>query len=154
MGARYKEYQQLNLPGIGGEVLAKWEQDKSFEKSVELREGHPAFVFYEGPPSANGMPGIHHVISRTLKDLVCRYKTMQGFQVKRKGGWDTHGLPIELGVEKELGITKEQAAASVPTGRIASPQEIADSVIWLLRPEARGITGHALPIDGGGLALP
>ena len=113
MGARYKEYQQLNLPGIGGEVLAKWEQDKSFEKSVELREGHPAFVFYEGPPSANGMPGIHHVISRTLKDLVCRYKTMQGFQVKRKGGWDTHGLPIELGVEKELGITKEDIGKKI-----------------------------------------
>ena len=106
MAARYKEYQQLDLPGISREILEKWEQTGAFEKSIALREGKPAFVFYEGPPSANGMPGIHHVISRTLKDLVCRYKTMQGFQVNRKGGWDTHGLPVELGVEKELGITK------------------------------------------------
>ncbi len=113
MAARYKEYQQLNLPGIGEEMLAIWEQNKTFEKSVELREGAPAFVFYEGPPSANGLPGIHHVISRTLKDLVCRYKTMQGFQVKRKGGWDTHGLPIELGVEKLLGITKEDIGKKI-----------------------------------------
>ena len=113
MNARYNEYQQLNLPAIGKEVLAKWEQDKTFQKSVELREGSRAFVFYEGPPSANGMPGIHHVISRTLKDLVCRYKTMQGFQVKRKGGWDTHGLPIELGVEKELGISKEDIGIKI-----------------------------------------
>ena len=113
MSARYKEYQQLNLPAIGEEMLSAWEQSNTFEKSVQLREGKPAFVFYEGPPSANGMPGIHHVISRTLKDLVCRYKTMQGFQVKRKGGWDTHGLPIELGVEKELGITKEDIGKKI-----------------------------------------
>ena len=102
MSLRYKEFSGLNLPSIEQEILAKWEKEKAFEKSVSLREGAKNFVFYEGPPSANGMPGIHHVISRTLKDLVCRYKTMQGFQVKRKGGWDTHGLPIELGVEKEL----------------------------------------------------
>jgi isoleucyl-tRNA synthetase len=113
MSVKYTEYQQLNLPSISGEILTKWQQEKTFEKSVELREGHPPFVFYEGPPSANGMPGIHHVISRTLKDLVCRYKTMQGFQVKRKGGWDTHGLPIELGVEKELGITKEDIGVKI-----------------------------------------
>jgi isoleucyl-tRNA synthetase len=113
MAAKYKEYQQLNLPNIGEELLAKWEQSKAFEKSVELREGKQPFVFYEGPPSANGMPGIHHVISRTLKDLVCRYKTMQGFQVKRKGGWDTHGLPVELGVEKLLGITKEDIGKKI-----------------------------------------
>ncbi len=113
MSIRYKEYQQLNLPAIGEEILAKWKTTQAFEKSVSLREGHPPFVFYEGPPSANGMPGIHHVISRTLKDLVCRYKTMQGFQVKRKGGWDTHGLPIELGVEKELGITKEDIGKKI-----------------------------------------
>jgi isoleucyl-tRNA synthetase len=103
----YKEFDQLNLPAIADAILAQWESDKVFENSVTLKEGHPPYVFYEGPPSANGMPGIHHVISRTLKDLVCRYKTMQGFQVKRKGGWDTHGLPVELGVEKLLGITKE-----------------------------------------------
>ena len=113
MGLRYKEYEQLNLPAIGEEMLAIWDNDKTFRKSVDLREGNPAFVFYEGPPSANGMPGIHHVISRTLKDLVCRYKTMQGFQVKRKGGWDTHGLPIELGVEKELGISKEDIGIKI-----------------------------------------
>lgn len=113
MSVKYTEYQQLNLPSISEEILAKWKKENSFEKSVQLREGKTPFVFYEGPPSANGMPGIHHVISRTLKDLVCRYKTMQGFQVKRKGGWDTHGLPIELGVEKELGITKEDIGVKI-----------------------------------------
>jgi isoleucyl-tRNA synthetase len=113
MANKYKEYQQLNLPAIAQEVLAKWEADRAFEKSVELREGSPPFVFYEGPPSANGLPGIHHVISRTLKDLVCRYKTMKGYQVKRKGGWDTHGLPVELGVEKMLGITKEDIGKTI-----------------------------------------
>ena len=113
MSGKYTEYQQLNLPSISEEILAKWKKENTFEKSVELREGSTPFVFYEGPPSANGMPGIHHVISRTLKDLVCRYKTMQGFQVKRKGGWDTHGLPIELGVEKELGITKEDIGVKI-----------------------------------------
>ncbi|MBK7884458.1 MAG: class I tRNA ligase family protein [Chitinophagaceae bacterium] len=107
MNVVYKEYQQLNLSLIGEEILNKWQEENTFEKSITLKNESPSFVFYEGPPSANGLPGIHHVISRTLKDLVCRYKTMQGFQVKRKGGWDTHGLPVELGVEKELGITKE-----------------------------------------------
>jgi isoleucyl-tRNA synthetase len=113
MAARYQEFTGLNLPAIGQEILAKWAEGQAFEKSVSLREGSTPFVFYEGPPSANGMPGIHHVISRTLKDLVCRYKTMKGFQVKRKGGWDTHGLPIELGVEKELGITKEDIGKKI-----------------------------------------
>ena len=110
---KYKEFSGLHLPSIEKEILAKWEANNAFEQSVDLREGAPSFVFYEGPPSANGMPGIHHVISRTLKDLVCRYKTMQGFQVKRKGGWDTHGLPVELGVEKELGITKEDIGIKI-----------------------------------------
>jgi isoleucyl-tRNA synthetase len=113
MSAKYQEYQQLNLPAIGNELLSHWEKNNVFENSVTLREGKTPFVFYEGPPSANGMPGIHHVISRTLKDLVCRYKTMQGFQVKRKGGWDTHGLPVELGVEKLLGITKEDIGKKI-----------------------------------------
>jgi len=113
MTQKYREYQHLNLPSIEQEILAKWSAIQAFEKSVSLREGATPFVFYEGPPSANGMPGIHHVISRTLKDLVCRYKTMKGFQVKRKGGWDTHGLPIELGVEKELGITKEDIGKKI-----------------------------------------
>ncbi|GAC1418337.1 MAG: isoleucine--tRNA ligase [Flavisolibacter sp.] len=110
---RYKEYKHLNLPLIEKEILHKWEQDKAFQKSIDIRDGAEPFVFYEGPPSANGMPGIHHVISRTLKDLVCRYKTMQGFKVQRKGGWDTHGLPVELGVEKELGITKEDIGKKI-----------------------------------------
>ena len=113
MPARYREYQHLNLPSIGTDILEKWKAGQAFKKSIEVREGAAPFVFYEGPPSANGMPGIHHVISRTLKDLVCRYKTMRGFQVKRKGGWDTHGLPVELGVEKELGITKEDIGKTI-----------------------------------------
>lgn len=113
MAARYREFQKLNLPSIEQETLAKWNEIQAFEKSVSLRQDAKPFVFYEGPPSANGLPGIHHVISRTLKDLVCRYKTMQGFQVNRKGGWDTHGLPIELGVEKELGITKEDIGKKI-----------------------------------------
>ncbi len=113
MSVKYKEFSGLNLHAIEKEILTKWEENKAFEKSVELREGATPFVFYEGPPSANGMPGIHHVISRTLKDLVCRYKTMQGFQVKRKGGWDTHGLPVELSVEKMLGITKEDIGKKI-----------------------------------------
>ncbi len=113
MGAKYKEFSGLNLPAIEKEILKKWEEEQAFENSVSLRQGRQPFVFYEGPPSANGMPGIHHVISRTLKDLVCRYKTMKGFQVKRKGGWDTHGLPVELGVEKELGITKENIGKKI-----------------------------------------
>ena len=113
MNKKYPELNGLNLPAIEAEILAAWKSEQAFEQSVSLREGKKPFVFYEGPPSANGMPGIHHVISRTLKDMVCRYKTMQGFQVKRKGGWDTHGLPVELGVEKELGITKEDIGKKI-----------------------------------------
>lgn len=101
------------MPSIEREILELWKKERSFEKSVEQRSGAEPFVFYEGPPSANGMPGIHHVISRTLKDLVCRYKTMRGYQVQRKAGWDTHGLPVELGVEKELGITKEDIGTKI-----------------------------------------
>jgi len=113
MKQKYREYKQLDLAEIADNILKIWSEEKAFEKSVSNRDGKTPFVFYEGPPSANGMPGIHHVISRTLKDLVCRYKTMQGFQVKRKGGWDTHGLPVELGVEKLLGITKEDIGKSI-----------------------------------------
>jgi len=113
MSAKYPEFSGLDLPAIENKILTRWSEEQAFEKSVSLREGRKPFVFYEGPPSANGLPGIHHVISRTLKDMVCRYKTMQGFQVKRKGGWDTHGLPIELGVEKELGITKEDIGKKI-----------------------------------------
>ena len=113
MSNQYPEFNGLHLPTIEAEILAAWKKEQAFEQSVILREGKTPFVFYEGPPSANGMPGIHHVISRTLKDMMCRYKTMQGFQVKRKGGWDTHGLPVELGVEKELGITKEDIGKKI-----------------------------------------
>lgn len=113
MEKKYREYKQLNLTDIADEILVSWNNEEAFEKSISNRKGKTPFVFYEGPPSANGMPGIHHVISRTLKDLVCRYKTMQGFQVNRKGGWDTHGLPVELGVEKLLGITKEDIGKSI-----------------------------------------
>ena len=113
MAAKYTEYKKLDLPQIGEEILAQWEQELAFEQSISTKEGQENFVFYEGPPSANGMPGIHHVISRTLKDLVCRYKTMKGFKVNRKGGWDTHGLPVELGVEKELGIKKEDIGVKI-----------------------------------------
>ena len=111
--SKYREFKGLNMPSIEQDMLAKWKADKYFEQSVEQRRSNEPFVFYEGPPSANGMPGIHHVISRTLKDLVCRYKTMQGYLVERKAGWDTHGLPIELGVEKELGITKEDIGKKI-----------------------------------------
>lgn len=113
MDKQYPEFGHLDLTGFASEVLRFWNDQNIFEQSVSNREGKPSFVFYEGPPSANGMPGIHHVISRTLKDLVCRYKTMQGFQVNRKGGWDTHGLPVELGVEKLLGITKEDIGKTI-----------------------------------------
>lgn len=109
----FKEYDNLNLPTIAEQVLEKWKREKTFEASITEREGQPSYVFYEGPPSANGMPGIHHVMARTIKDLFCRYKTQQGFQVNRKAGWDTHGLPVELGVEKELGITKEDIGTKI-----------------------------------------
>lgn len=111
--SKYKEYKKIDFPAFEKEVLAFWKENKIFEKSVSSREGQPTFTFYEGPPSANGMPGIHHVISRTIKDVFCRYKTLQGFQVNRKGGWDTHGLPIELQVEKKLGITKDDIGKKI-----------------------------------------
>ena len=110
---KFAEYKGLDLPKVAEGVLQFWKQEKIFEKSVSTREGKDSYVFYEGPPSANGMPGIHHVMARTIKDIFPRYKTMKGFQVKRKAGWDTHGLPIELGVEKELGITKEDIGKTI-----------------------------------------
>jgi isoleucyl-tRNA synthetase len=113
MAKKYPEFSGLDLPAFEKKLLAEWTEQRTFEKSVSRRDGAPPFVFYEGPPSANGLPGIHHVISRTLKDLVCRYKTMRGYQVKRKGGWDTHGLPVELSVEKLLGITKEDIGKKI-----------------------------------------
>ena len=113
MAKRFKEYGGLNLPEINQRVLGLWGDEDVFRRTMSEREGCPSFVFFEGPPSANGRPGIHHVLARTIKDIFCRYKTMQGFQVKRKAGWDTHGLPVELGVEKELGITKEDIGKKI-----------------------------------------
>ncbi len=109
----FKEYKGLDLTETGREVLERWKRSQAFEKSLELREGAPQFIFFEGPPSANGMPGIHHVMARSIKDAICRYKTQTGFQVKRRAGWDTHGLPVELGVEKKLGITKADIGTKV-----------------------------------------
>lgn len=113
MNEKFPEYKGLDLSTVNKEILKIWEENKTFEMSLKTREGHPSFVFFEGPPSANGMPGIHHVMARTLKDVICRYKTLQGFQVERKAGWDTHGLPVELGVEKKLGITKEAIGKTI-----------------------------------------
>ncbi len=113
MGKKFAEHSQLNLSQVNKDVLKKWDENGVFAKSMTEREGCPSFVFYEGPPSANGMPGIHHVMARSIKDIFCRYKTMKGYQVKRKAGWDTHGLPVELGVEKSLGITKEDIGKTI-----------------------------------------
>ncbi len=113
MAEKFKEYKQLDLSRINTQVLKRWEEDDTFHKSISTREGHTPFVFYEGPPSANGMPGIHHVMARTIKDIFCRYKTMKGFRVHRKAGWDTHGLPVELSVEKSLNITKEDIGKNI-----------------------------------------
>jgi len=113
MSAKFPEYKGLNLPNVAKEMLEYWAENSIFEKSVTTREGNKPFVFFEGPPSANGLPGVHHVLARAIKDIFPRYKTMKGFQVKRKAGWDTHGLPIELGVEKELGITKEDIGKTI-----------------------------------------
>ena len=110
---KYPEYKGLNLPNVAAEVLANWQNNQIFEKSIATREGNKPFVFFEGPPSANGMPGIHHVMARSIKDIFCRFQTLKGFQVKRKAGWDTHGLPVELGVEKELGISKEDIGTKI-----------------------------------------
>ena len=113
MNKRFAEYNKLDLSGINQEVLQRWNEEEIFQKSVSLRENSPSYIFYEGPPSANGMPGIHHVVARCIKDIFCRYKTMKGFQVKRKAGWDTHGLPVELGVEKALNITKDDIGKKI-----------------------------------------
>ena len=113
MDTKFTEYKGLDLAQVNKDVLKDWEEKKLFDQSITSREGKPTFVFYEGPPSANGVPGIHHVMARTIKDIFCRFKTQQGFLVKRKAGWDTHGLPVELGVEKSLGITKEDIGKKI-----------------------------------------
>ena len=110
---KFREYKQINYPEVGKEIRAFWENNNIFSKTITERSGGPSFTFFEGPPSANGTPGIHHVMARAVKDIFCRYKTQKGFQVKRKGGWDTHGLPVELQVEKELGITKDDIGKKI-----------------------------------------
>jgi len=113
MKQKYTEYKQLSLTNIASEINEYWQQNNIFQKSIDTRKGCPPFVFYEGPPSANGQPGIHHVMARAIKDIFCRYKTLKGYYVERKAGWDTHGLPIEIAVEKTLGITKEDIGKSI-----------------------------------------
>jgi len=113
MSKKFTERSGMNLYAVNEEVLKEWDEADLFHRSISEREGCPSYVFFEGPPSANGHPGIHHVMARTIKDVFCRYKTMQGFQVNRKAGWDTHGLPVELGVEEELGITKEDIGQKI-----------------------------------------
>ena len=113
MGKKFPEYKGFDLSQINKEVLEIWENNNCFEKSVRQKNGKGEFIFFEGPPSANGMPGIHHVLARTIKDAICRYRTQCGYEVKRKAGWDTHGLPVELGVEKSLGITKEDIGKKI-----------------------------------------
>ena len=109
----FKEYKGLDLTGLSAEVLDSWKKQDIFHKTLRMREGAPEFVFFEGPPSANGMPGIHHVMARSIKDVICRFKTQSGYHVSRKAGWDTHGLPVELGVEKMLGITKDDIGKKI-----------------------------------------
>jgi len=113
MPLKFTENTSLNLPEVAEKLLAIWEKENTFKKSIESRQNDNPFIFFEGPPSANGLPGIHHVMARSIKDIFCRYKTLKGYQVKRKAGWDTHGLPVELGVEKELGITKEDIGKKI-----------------------------------------
>ena len=110
---KYREYKGINYAEVAEDTLKWWKENNIFQQSISTRDGNPTFTFYEGPPSANGTPGIHHVMARTVKDIFCRYKTLQGFKVQRKGGWDTHGLPVELQVEKELGITKEDIGKKI-----------------------------------------
>ncbi|HNY23774.1 MAG TPA: class I tRNA ligase family protein, partial [Bacteroidales bacterium] len=110
---KFPEYKQLDMPAQQASLIQKWQKEATFSRSVTTREDAPTFVFFEGPPSANGMPGIHHVMARSIKDVICRYKTQKGFRVERRAGWDTHGLPVELGVEKMLGITKEDIGKTV-----------------------------------------
>ena len=154
---KYQEFKQLNLPEFEKAVLLYWKQNDVFKKSVSERNENNPFVFYEGPPSANGTPGIHHVLSRALKDLFCRYKTMQGFRVERKSGWDTHGLPVELSVEKLLGITKASlatdsflsAASFQETTRVLTDAAIKGKVDPLIGLKENVIIGQLIPAGTG-----
>ena len=133
---KFNEYKGLDLAQIAADVLGEWDARDTFHKSITTREGHPAFVFYEGPPSANGMPGIHHVMARTIKDVFCRYKTQQGYLVHRKAGWDTHGLPVELGVEKKLGITKEDIGKKITIEEYKTTERPKVVMTWAPHPNA------------------
>ena len=133
MSTKFPEYKGLDLPNVANDILQYWQENNIFEKSVSTREGNEPYVFYEGPPSANGLPGVHHVLARAIKDIFCRYKTQKGFQVKRKAGWDTHGLPIELGVEKELGITKEDIGKTISVEEMAVVKK--DGAEYLIAPQ-------------------
>ena len=143
MSKKFPEYSQLDLSEINKSMLQEWDEKDVFRKSLEIRKDSTPFIFYEGPPSANGMPGIHHVIARSIKDIFCRYKTMKGFLVNRKAGWDTHGLPVELGVEKSLGITKEDI------GKKISVEEYNEAC----RKEVKKRCARSIP-GGGQPALP
>lgn len=126
---KFKEYKGLDLPGLAADVLKEWDAQDTFHKSISTREGHPTFVFYEGPPSANGTPGIHHVMARTIKDIFCRYKTQQGYLVHRKAGWDTHGLPVELGVEQRVHDREDHGVGErVEQGVQQRVKEVGDGV--------------------------
>ena len=130
----FKEYGGLDLVSVADEVLKRWKETSAFETSLKLREGAPEFIFFEGPPSANGMPGIHHVMARSIKDAVCRYKTQSGYKVRRRAGWDTHGLPVELGVEKKLGITKEDIGKKISVeeyNRTCREEVGSEATAWL-----------------------
>ena len=130
----FKEYNGLDLVAIAEQVLERWKKLSAFETSLKLREGAPEFIFFEGPPSANGMPGIHHVMARSIKDAVCRYKTQSGYKVRRRAGWDTHGLPVELGVEKKLGITKEDIGKKITVedyNRTCGPLPSVSVIGWI-----------------------
>ena len=145
MSTKFTEYKGLNLPNVADEILNYWKENNIFEKSITTRDDNKPFIFFEGPPSANGLPGIHHAMGRTIKDIFCRYKTLKGFQVKRKEGWDTHGLPVELGVEKELGITKEDIGTKITVEEynIACKKAVMKYTdIWNSLTEKNGILGR------------
>ena len=149
MSKKFTEYSQLNLSEVNKEVLKKWDENDVFSRSMTEREGHPSFVFYEGPPSANGMPGIHHVMARTIKDTFCRFKTMKGFQVKRKAGWDTHGLPTELKARKKAGVSNSTAISDIELRKLC--REFALGYLDEQRNSFKRLGGIGAAEEAGGL---
>jgi isoleucyl-tRNA synthetase len=144
MNDKFAEYKQLDLAAINREIEELWEKENTFKKSIETRNENDSFVFFEGPPSANGTPGIHHVMARAIKDVVCRYKTLCGYKVDRKAGWDTHGLPVELGVEKTLGITKEDIGKTISVkeyNNTCRTEVMKYTDLWEKLTEANGLLG-------------